>query len=1080
MLTDILSTNGHDVFIDRRNLPYGEQWKSQLIELIKRCDVTVFCISLESVVSKWCIWELGEANRLNKKIIPIRLEITLAESIPTQISNIQILPYEGIFAMDSHTNMLLDVISIDQSWIKEHTRMSDYACVWAENFRNRDRLLRGAALEEAEQWLQNKSSRSPEPTAETTELIHVSRQHELTRLKKQQKVTIAVTTGAVALSLVAGIMAWYANVQSSRNIDLRIEAENQAKNTAERRGELLAVHAKEARNPLLASLILLEAWHERGVISAKSNIFDIFAGTLKSLKRPLNSEDIPVMDVTEARDYPSVAALLRRNLWQLSEISRLGEHHDHTHWAKSKSKDMIAMLSDNGTGNIIDLASNDSAIPLSLKDLGVDRIWSLDMSIDGQYVVASISGGRLVLWDATSGVILFDETFQGTVELVEFSNYSNFLALSTSEEKIVIASIDENQKSYPSSKTIKVHRVLETKHANFTRIAWGSSDATIYSGDELGNFTAWDIEKGTAIWRWKAPERINQYSEIVVSKNEKYVGVVYGSQDGLVVLDAKTGDVTYRAKTSIKPAARARAMAIDDSDDRLFWGGRVGDVHSVSLISGQEDKLQTCGSGHVEDISLSPDMSSIAVSTTEGRICVWNRVRDEFSFKYRIEEGMSVERIEWLGKYSEKIVGFSYNHPSRIFSLRSGGDAIKTMLACDIGGVLSRARLSPKENYLVAFSDTSGVCIWDLRSKDLVYQNDDLKLSASGYIFLKNGEGFVGTVNGRAAIYLFEDNDIHPYDELSGYFPGGVFFDLNGNYLIGVNRYSGSQMVSVEPSSVQIVFEDSLDIQIALATSNNEFEIIATLSEDGALGLWNSVSGNRLDPRNLLGLSNDYILIFFDERASDELILVDEAGAIDKIKIINETEMFEVPKDQTYADAEKAALAVNGLRVGDSWKFQAYDLASGQSVYESESFSFSRSEVVYSLKWGRAYKPVLRGANGGSYIEYRTLPREVTSTIPSYLVDFFDDPSILTVEQYRFIRLESQWRAFEMGTNLVSRCLDSEERKRLGLPEVPPCWCEEKSYPNMEHWLTSLNMNPFSADSSGAQPACELVSATMQ
>jgi hypothetical protein len=66
-IVDALKTRDFDVLIDRRDLPYGEEWKPELLDFVRQSDAVVFVVSAHSVGSRWCKWELErkELHRLS-------------------------------------------------------------------------------------------------------------------------------------------------------------------------------------------------------------------------------------------------------------------------------------------------------------------------------------------------------------------------------------------------------------------------------------------------------------------------------------------------------------------------------------------------------------------------------------------------------------------------------------------------------------------------------------------------------------------------------------------------------------------------------------------------------------------------------------------------------------------------------------------------------------------------------------------------------------------------------------------------------------------------------------------------------
>ena len=68
-----LGAQNFEVIIDRRNLPYGEEWQKELADFIRSSDTVLWLISEASLASKWVKWELGEVERLKKRLVPVRI-----------------------------------------------------------------------------------------------------------------------------------------------------------------------------------------------------------------------------------------------------------------------------------------------------------------------------------------------------------------------------------------------------------------------------------------------------------------------------------------------------------------------------------------------------------------------------------------------------------------------------------------------------------------------------------------------------------------------------------------------------------------------------------------------------------------------------------------------------------------------------------------------------------------------------------------------------------------------------------------------------------------------------------------------
>ena len=65
-----LDLYGFDCAIDRDGISGGEDWKRRLGNLISEADTVVFVLSPSSARSEICAWEVEQAIRLNKRILP--------------------------------------------------------------------------------------------------------------------------------------------------------------------------------------------------------------------------------------------------------------------------------------------------------------------------------------------------------------------------------------------------------------------------------------------------------------------------------------------------------------------------------------------------------------------------------------------------------------------------------------------------------------------------------------------------------------------------------------------------------------------------------------------------------------------------------------------------------------------------------------------------------------------------------------------------------------------------------------------------------------------------------------------------
>jgi hypothetical protein len=126
-MVEALERQGFAVTIDRRDLPYGEEWQKELSDFIAKCDTVVWLVSPDSIESRWCNWELGEVGRLSKRVVPVKLREVDPASLPPALGKVHLLPAEGVYAPARHEADLVRTLNTDRAWLKQATSLGEDA-----------------------------------------------------------------------------------------------------------------------------------------------------------------------------------------------------------------------------------------------------------------------------------------------------------------------------------------------------------------------------------------------------------------------------------------------------------------------------------------------------------------------------------------------------------------------------------------------------------------------------------------------------------------------------------------------------------------------------------------------------------------------------------------------------------------------------------------------------------------------------------------------------------------------------------------------------------------------------------------
>jgi TPR repeat protein len=187
-----LSTYGFECLIDRHDISGGEDWKRRLGNLISEADTIVFVLSPSSARSPICDWEVEEAARLNKRILPVNCRPLEGASPPPRLKDLNYIYFceEPKFpgsGFGTGLASLIGALNTDFDWLRDHTRYLQRAIEWDTGGRPADRLLSGDDIAEAKAWAARRPKSAPEPTALQLEFFRASEEEAAARLSERRK-----------------------------------------------------------------------------------------------------------------------------------------------------------------------------------------------------------------------------------------------------------------------------------------------------------------------------------------------------------------------------------------------------------------------------------------------------------------------------------------------------------------------------------------------------------------------------------------------------------------------------------------------------------------------------------------------------------------------------------------------------------------------------------------------------------------------------------------------------------------------------------------------------------------------------
>lgn len=173
-LRNLLMKENFGVAIDTEGIAPGEVWQPRLGSMIASSDIVVPLVSPDFLASDVCGWELGEAKKLGKKILPIAIRDPGPEAPSNQISHLNYLFMRSENEWSASIPALLIALQADIGWLRRQTELTSLALRWRAAGRPRLQLLFGQELESAEEWLKNKPDIISGPPDIVDDLIKAS------------------------------------------------------------------------------------------------------------------------------------------------------------------------------------------------------------------------------------------------------------------------------------------------------------------------------------------------------------------------------------------------------------------------------------------------------------------------------------------------------------------------------------------------------------------------------------------------------------------------------------------------------------------------------------------------------------------------------------------------------------------------------------------------------------------------------------------------------------------------------------------------------------------------------------------
>jgi WD40 repeat protein len=300
----------------------------------------------------------------------------------------------------------------------------------------------------------------------------------------------------------------------------------------------------------------------------------------------------------------NLAAITLENAAQITSLARIGRGPvNDLAWSPDGSRLAVA----GSAGLWLYDAAAPEAEPLLLEG-HPDRVTAVDFSPDGLLIVSGAADGRLRLWDATAGALLWTATAdEDEVHQAAFAPDGLTIASSGSEGGAALWDV--------ATGTL-IRMVGPGRLYDDRSVAW-ADETLLVAVDTDETFTTWDVTTGEAVQEVQIP---GGSVSIAVSPDGK-TAAISTLLERIVLLDVASGQI----QGTLTGLGTWVSQLAFDADGKTLIAGTVGGTISLWDLTTQERRAIIAeGVNSIAALSVSADGDRLVYATSDGRLTFYN------------------------------------------------------------------------------------------------------------------------------------------------------------------------------------------------------------------------------------------------------------------------------------------------------------------------------------------------------------------------------------------------------------------------------------------------------------------------
>ncbi len=561
-LSPALAGRGVRVMFDQQDIEPGERWKERIHVLIAEGDAILVVLSPEADDSMECAAECEKAAEFGKRMVPIvRRDVSLPPRLP--VGQLQFTNWRDGDPAEAALDDLVSAVVADYEWVRQHAKLADAAATYAARPRS-ENLLRGANLRQAARWLARPPYPEPALGMRQRELIRAS-------LLSRRRTRISVVAIVAAGLVVVGLLGW-------RVHDNRL---------ARDRAEDIALAARLASD---AEQAVARDDAELGALLARES----YLGGL----------------ATDSAARTRADAALRAALGERPSRSFLAEDPDDPagggYTTIAVSPDGDHLVSVGGTPRAWDLTASPPR-PRVLDGIDpTDR--AVAFSGDGRFLAVGGEQG-LTLFRLDDDLVRVEHTSQPVGFSVALDEAGDRLVASLDGGRVLLWDLSQGLSSTPREIEVPGQGRSVALSATGSKLAVGTFGGRVLLWDD-GDFTT--------------PARSERFGVALVGAlafTPDEASVVAGTEEDVELLDLSSGSTRSLGATESNVAAVAVSP---DGALAAAGSGQAVRIWSLDDPSARPQVLRTTREVQFANVSFIAEGRELVTRTSDGEVRVWD------------------------------------------------------------------------------------------------------------------------------------------------------------------------------------------------------------------------------------------------------------------------------------------------------------------------------------------------------------------------------------------------------------------------------------------------------------------------